>query len=174
MGPIKAVALLFIIRYTADCVIRKEIRCPYGRYVSMKVEINNTALNLICLYAPNNAAERKEFIANLDTLMCRSELLVLGGDFNFVENNALDKCGGNTNARTDGFVESNAMKANYELCDIFRKINLTTKGYSWSRGQVASRLDRFYLPNAVASNVTSCDFIHVSFSDHSCLLRCFL
>lgn len=72
---------------TASGVIRKVIRCPYGRYVTKNVEINTTTLNLMCVYAPYWAKNRKEFMANVEEFVPGSELTVLGGDLNFLENN---------------------------------------------------------------------------------------
>jgi exonuclease III len=49
---------------------------------------------LINVYCPNHHAERKVFLENLLTRVKQDNYVILGGDFNCVENPILDKTGG--------------------------------------------------------------------------------
>ena len=66
-----------------------------GRDLVLDLSINTLEFRLINVYLPNIHAERKEFISKLSTFMHTKKNIVLGGDFNFVEDIALDKEGGN-------------------------------------------------------------------------------
>ena len=62
-----------------------------GRYLVLDVQINGKDFQFINVYAPNNPGERKMFTSNSSRFSVSKKHLVLGGDFNFVENIGLDK-----------------------------------------------------------------------------------
>ena len=63
----------------------------FGRYVVLDVNINEIDYRLINVYMPNIAGERKEFISSLANVLVTKRHIILGGDFNFLENLHLDK-----------------------------------------------------------------------------------
>ena len=60
-----------------------------GRVLSVLVQLGNTTLNIVNVYAPNTVSERKIFLENLH-LYFLSSSRVIAGDFNCVDN-ALDR-----------------------------------------------------------------------------------
>ena len=60
-----------------------------GRVLSVLVQLGNTTLNIVNIYAPNTVSDRKIFLENLH-LYFLSSSRVIAGDFNCVAN-ALDR-----------------------------------------------------------------------------------
>ena len=54
-------------------------------------------MRLMSIYLPNEITERKQFLREIDRFFYTSAPLIVGGDWNFVENLNLDKFGGNPN-----------------------------------------------------------------------------
>lgn len=75
----------------------------------------------MCTPTNNNSTERKDYIANLDNLMQGTEMVILGGDFNCVENIVLDKVGCALSGGNDGADEIHNLKKDFGMCDIFRQ-----------------------------------------------------
>ena len=79
-------------------------------------DINNTEFTFINVYAPNNSRERNLFISNLfKSLVCKRNV-VLGGDFNFIDNIRLE---GSFKFSDMGSVQMNCLKEGFGLCDHF-------------------------------------------------------
>ena len=92
-----------------------------GRFLVLDLEINNIGYRLINVYMPNDHSERREFISKLSVFCNTSRNVILGGDFNFVENLQLDKKGGNIGFGDIGKVEIGLLKSDFHLIDIYRQ-----------------------------------------------------
>ena len=97
-----------------------------------------------------------------------SRRLIVGGDFNFIENPSLDKQGGNINAGDVGKNEWHDVSQTGDLIDTFRhlhptKIETTFKNFTG----VSCRLDRFYVTSNLTSSIKNVKFIPSVESDHS-------
>ena len=66
-----------------------------GRILCADITLANTKLRLINIYAPNIASERRLFIKNLEAYLITSCEIIIGGDWNCIENLSLYKIGGN-------------------------------------------------------------------------------
>ena len=66
-----------------------------GQFLILDIDVNNIGYRLINVYAPNNASERRVFISDMSKILVTKRNIIFGGNFNFVENVGLDKCGGN-------------------------------------------------------------------------------
>ena len=85
----RGVATMFNPRGFMDAT---EVRsCPDGRFIVVKVEVNRTALLLANVYGPNH--DDPTTFQNLfhECEEMNSELVILGGDWNFVLNVKLDR-----------------------------------------------------------------------------------
>ena len=146
-----------------------------GRYLVLDVQINGKEFRFINVYAPNNSGERKLFISSLAKFLVCKKNVILGGDFNFVENLNLDKKGGNCKLGDVGSVQMNNLKKNFGLCDPFRTKHQLLRQFTWERGtghdKVRRRLDRFYLIKRTAILFQSIKHLPVmsNISDH-CLV----
>ena len=118
-----------------------------GRFLVSDVKINNAEFRFINVYAPNDSGERKLIISDLSKfLVCKN--VILGGDFNFVENIRMDKKGGSFKFGDVGSVQMSYLKKDFGLCDPFRQNNQHSRQFTWERDRghdkIQSRLDRFY------------------------------
>ena len=137
-----------------------------GRLLRLDCVQNSQNLRLVNVYMPNDPHARKEFIKALDSHLTGSMVKILGGDFNFVESSSLDKQGGNIDKGTEGVDEIRSIKHDFQLLDIYRYLHPHTRSFTWSGGNTACRLDRFYISVISAPSCLRCDVIPVSFSDH--------
>jgi exonuclease III len=136
-----------------------------GRILTVDIDINNVMYHLVNVYMPNNDKERKEFINNLDR-HCNKQNVILGGDFNFVENIDLDKSGGNPEYGDIGKSELVSLKQIHRLVDPFRKKFPKEKEYTWQNNNVSCRLDRFYISNHLLNHVEYISHLESIKSDH--------
>ena len=138
-----------------------------GRIVTTDVQINGTKFRFICIYAPNNNLERKDFIDSLQNYLNTSRKIIMGGDFNFVESLELDKKGGDPNSGNIGAENIKSLKRDFGLIDPFRASFPTLKKYTYIHHQnIAVRLDRYYISTELKSFVQNIDFLPCAQSDH--------
>ena len=155
-----------ILNHSFQCEV-KHIKFDYfGRYVCVDIDIDNYDFRLISVYAPNNALERKEFFNDFYTYFMGSKPIILGGDFNCIENLTLDKLGGNKNKGIDGAQQLKKIIMDFNLVDVYRKKFPTQTEYTWSSQGVNVRLDRFYISSCLFSSVTDISHNIYSLSDH--------
>ena len=83
-GKSAGIALLFAPNFSG------KISCfvfdSDGRILSVLIQYDNTSLNLVNIYAPNSISNRKTFFENLHNHFLSRSDLVIGGDFNCVDN----------------------------------------------------------------------------------------
>jgi hypothetical protein len=136
-----------------------------GRAITVNMMINDIEYQFINVYSPNNPKERKEFILNLDKLITKKNV-ILGGDFNFVENNLRDKLGGNLDFGEVGKKEIALIKDTFNLIDPFRKLHPDVREYTWSLNNVSTRIDRFYISKHLFNYVSDVSHCSSLKSDH--------
>jgi len=114
--------------------------------MSLLVACGQRVFNLLCIYAPAGITARKEFIRDLHQYFYTGVPVIVGGDFNCIENTA-DQFGHATDACKAGGVELTALKANFDLIDIWRQQHRNVKQYTWWKKDcsVGSRLDKFLI-----------------------------
>ena len=127
------------------------------------LDLHNGHFNRLCVYAPTNLTERKDFFANLHEFFFPAAGRILGGDFNCYKN-ALDKFGGNVNINN----ELSDLKSTFHFVDIWRKIHPNKREFTWFNTDfsIASRLDKFYLSSNIVNSVSLSSIIPCCFSDH--------
>ena len=152
-----------------DFTISKVHTHQYGRFIVIDLQILDSILTLVCIYGPNR--DDPSFFSTLnDTLnVFHCERIVWAGDFNFVFNLDLDKVGGNlrTNFNARDFCIS--IMQSYDLVDIWRERNPTSKLFSWSSNitpGIHCRLDFFLISRTMVTNVTESGFQSGIQSDH--------
>jgi exonuclease III len=177
-------AMLFGDRFSANDVklIRKDD--VKGRFVHALLAVSEGAnIRLAGLYAPSVATERREFFVHQQEMLVeRSDddenddnddaiaddaLNVIMGDFNCVENPALDRVAQAPGASeaASGIVQLLALTAALNTIDIWREQHPKQRATTWRNGTGGSRLDRVYLDKTLLSDASS-GFIRCTFSDH--------
>ena len=160
----RGVAIIFDSRFSFRLL---NFRHDYeGRLLVVNVEIGSQKYTLVNVYCPNISIERKKFILKLKHFLYPSTNIILGGDFNFVENLQKDKIGGNTEKGNIGLAEINILKTDFLLDDVFRTKYPSKVETTWGNGSVFCRLDRFYVPKILLKHVNDMDHKITPFSDH--------
>ena len=118
-----------------------------GRVISLKIKCQNNILQIQSIYAPSTAEPRPTFFEDLHEYSFTDGQIIVGGDFNMVEDPQIDRLGGTPcAAHVRGLTELLQYKNTMNLVDIWRERNPTTRSYSWNTlddRDIHSRLDRF-------------------------------
>ena len=145
---------------------------PCGRYIYLDVTIYDQKLRLCNVYAPNDEKLRKEFIKSIASHLGGNRRVILGGDFNFVEDTSLDKRGGHPARGSIGREEMNGLCADFDLADVHRHMHPMSMDFTWFSSSVSCRLDRFYYPRNYLSEIHNIEIkpLVPSISDHAMVL----
>ena len=143
---------------------------PDGRVVSILIQFNSFAINLVCIYAPATClTDRKVFFETIHEYCFPSDAIIFAGDFNCYEYK-LDKLGGN-------FAPAKYLsdfRKSLNLIDAWRKLHPRSREYSWFNSDftLASRLDKFFISSKMLSSIRSCEISPCCFSDHDYVTLC--
>ena len=137
-----------------------------GRLLCLDINMADCKFRLINVYMPNNDVTRKDFINDLEGYLITPREIILGGDFNFVEDISLDKMGGNLDRGNSGAVNMGLLKSDFYLVDAFRRKFPKRKEYSHRQGPIHIRLDRFYISDTLLKWVDKIQHTPCSVSDH--------
>ena len=137
-----------------------------GRILSLLIYFHNLHFNVVNIYSPNAASDRKIFISDLHNYFLSQGLLLIGGDFNSVDK-VLDKlnCATVPSADKTSLV---TLMSDFSLVDVWRKQNPRMISFTWSNSDQtqASRLDRFFIAKSSFDKVSSCQILPCVLSDH--------
>ena len=139
-----------------------------SRLVVLDIKLYDQAYRLINVYAPNKHAERVQWFNDLHRWFIDDKIIIVGGDFNCVDNKNIDKVGGNDAYGDVGASVLYSLRNNYRLVDAYRVRFPHDVATSWSSagGSVACRLDRLYVSTSLKPYLAAC-MIPCVFSDHS-------
>ena len=142
-----------------------------GRILRVTVEVDSLKFQILTVYGPNptEKTESEDFFDYMDHFVDPNLPVVLVGDFNMVEDLALDRQGGNPRSlHTYGWSTLEKFLSKHSLCDIWRTRNPNISRYSWSNDtmDIQSRLDRIYFPMEWVDKVKSTTISPFSWSDH--------
>ena len=84
-----------LIRKNVNIKILSFYHDSEGRFISINFSFQDQFFKVANVYLPNESASRKVFINNLSNQLVGKFQVILGGDFNFVEDLVFDKAGGN-------------------------------------------------------------------------------
>ena len=167
----RGVAILFPRHI--DYTIVNSILHEHGRYIILELEIIGTQICLLNLYAPTMDSE-KEQINLIDEIMAIMESynegsLICGGDFNVCLHPELDKYGTDKKLRTNYSKKIFTFCEMFNLCDIWRVFNPTSKRYTWRQLNPLrqSRLDFWLVSIHIMYELENVDIKPSYKSDHS-------
>ena len=94
--------------------------------------------------------------------------VIIGGDWNMVENIQIDELGGNVMKGNEGLHQLNSLKQTFDLSDSFRLLNKKDKVYAWSCDAtgIRTRLDRIYINKNIREKIKNVEHISCHLSDH--------
>ena len=162
----RGVAILIFENF--DFTMKKFQRDSDGRVISVDIHFNSIDLKIVSIYCPNDKSERNIFLKNMNLFLRGRTPLIVGGDWNFVENLKLDKFGGNEKEGDSGSVIFKQIKEALCIKDPFRHLNKDAKVYTWfdEVSQIKTRLDRFYMDKFLIDKVSSVYTTYSGVSDH--------
>ena len=120
-----------------------------GRIAIVRVEDNNSKYTLVNIYAPARDNEKPAFFDKLENILYttyKDETLILGGDFNYTEDDLDRPLTRNKNVQHSNFLD-NTLRL-FHLVDAYRTKYRRGQDTTFERKtyQATSRLDRFYIP----------------------------
>ena len=138
-----------------------------GRLIYVDFLLCRQSFRVVCVYGPNDHVERKAFLASLHSHLGGNRIVILGGDFNFVEDLSLDKTGGDPRAGNIGRAQMGQIRSDFHLTDTFRLMFPSRRAFSFSGHNVSTRLDRIYFDSRHADCILQASIVPSTFSDHS-------
>ena len=139
--------------------------------MSVEITIGGKTISLINVYVPNLPDEQISFIEDLTFYISGLKNIILGGDFNFVEDNLLDRKNIKENVRNNLTRHQKVWirflkQMRFKECRL-DKIKFDNNCMTWSNGIQSSRLDRFYHNKEFDFTMSYSDNIYSSMSDHN-------
>jgi len=163
---------VFVQNKYKECVEYQEYD-DNGRYMQIKIRLNNKLFVVHNIYASNNIKERKLFFNFLKLKIKPEETNIIGGDFNTwltkmdISNN-MSWLPDNSRVSLSECMSSNNIQ------DIWRRRNKSTQIFS--RHQMVlgkmkqSHIDMFFVSNNIASDVINVYYKPTKISDHDFVL----
>ena len=163
-GKSAGVAVIFAPNFAVNII--RFLFDSNGRILSLLIDFHNLYFNVVNIYSPNAASDRKIFFSDLHNYFLSQGLLLIGGDFNCVDN-VLDKLNCSTVPSAD-ITSLVTLMSDFTLVDVWRKQNPRMISFTWSNSArtQASRLDRFFLAKSSFDKVSSCQILPCIVSDH--------
>ena len=151
--------------------VEKLISDKQGRFIILKLSLDDKAIVLVNIYAPNDVAQQVTFFQKLNKQLeeFEQDTIVIGGDFNCVLTSN-DKRGGNPIAKKSAVIkEIYALCDAYNLGDIWRNLNPDKQSFTWRTKsfKIQCRLDYFLVSQELIPFAKKCDIVHAPESDHS-------
>ena len=127
--------------------VEKEIPDKQGRFIILKLSLEEKVIVLVKIYAPNDVAQQVSFFKRLNQQLeeFAQDTIVIGGDFNCALTSN-DKRGGRTVSKKSAIIqEINTLCDLYNLSDIWRNLNNDKQCYAWRAKsfKIQCRLDLF-------------------------------
>ena len=148
-----------------------------GRLQLLSFKHEEDLFLIINLYNNNNEGEQVDTLKKLELLLSQFDnilehKIIIGGDWNFIQNVNLDALGGNPGLKLNSIAELLKIKQKYDLCDIFRVRHPLDKSFTYFRRtpRLARRLDFFLVSNSIQDKIEKCATLTSLSSDHSPVL----
>ena len=172
---VRSVAIL--LNRGEDYCFHSKIIDPLGRFIIVKVEIEDNLYVLINVYAPNKDKEDVEFFNGLLAIIRRDDLdaeenFIIGGGFNCPLNPVLDKKGRSLTQGKSFVTSIDCFEEELDLVDIWRVQIPITKGFTWSQKspKIFCQLDYWLISNPVQDFVSSSCILPAIKTDHAAIV----
>ena len=140
-------------------IINEYFDCE-NRIHGIEVNFENTNLNFINIYAPNSSTSQCEFIQTLYTYLSSKKNIIIGGDFNYIEDREYEKK--NNTYWKDFYKNFNLVEFEWSVPNLLKK-----DCYTWAKNEnLKSRIDRFYCEKHLLKSCEYKNICETSMSDH--------
>ena len=159
-----------LINPTVSYTIQKYTELIPGRMQALELIINDKEIYFINIYGPNN--DDCNFFEQLEKYLKENDekTFIIGGDFNTVLNENLDKRNGRIYSHKRCRTVINNIIDGYSLTDIWRDMHPDIKQFTWHshhKPPIFCRLDYFLISENLRNSVVSCKHNIGYKSDHS-------
>ena len=169
------VGILFASKFPGK-INESHIRSDYeGCALYVPIIAEDMDIQLINVYAPNLLSECRKSFDKLSEYTKGLTPIIMGGDWNRVENTLLDKFGEDWVSDTSALASPQELLSNNNTVDIFHKLHPNNRMVTWyNPGEtIRCRLDHFYVTPDIMSTTTQASISHFLYSDHNCVLSRF-
>ena len=168
------VGVLFSPRFTGtidEACIRSDHE---GRILQIPINIDDSDIQLLNVYAPNVPKERRNFFDILPEYIKCHTPSIMGGDWNCIENILLDKFGGDRVSDPSARASLQELLRGMKAAVIYRTLNPNDRLVTWyNPGKaIGCRLDRFYVSPDIAKT-SQAKIQYFPYSDHDGPVLCF-
>lgn len=166
-GKTRGVAIL--ISKTLPFCTEKVIKDKIGRYVMVIGKVGGIEISILNIYAPNEYDSA--FFRDIANIVADNTkgLLIMGGDFNAVQNGRLDKIPADMGLMNKKTQTLNSLITELGLKDPWRAKNPKGRDFSFFSPvhNSYSRIDFFCLPQRDLYRVIDCNIEPITLSDHA-------
>lgn len=167
--PVRARGAAILIHKNVPFELENSIEDPNGRFVIISGRLCNMPVIMACVYAPT--WDDDKFITGFFSSLPKVDdhYLIMGGDFNFVQNPSLDRSSTNPQVLSKSAKVLDTYKHSLGLFDPWRATSHSDKAFSFFSHvhHSYSRIDFFLLDNYFLPEVRSCEYHSIVISDHA-------
>ena len=162
-----------------DFSVNKYITDTLGRLQIMSINTPDVPhkILLVNIYNENLEADQVKLMSDLELKLdslddISDHVIIMGGDWNFILDNKIDALGGNPALKLNSITMHNKLLAKYDLIDIYRARNRSSKRFTFRQRTPAlhRRLDYFLVSNILQESIPKVDILASLSSDHSPIL----
>ena len=172
-GPNQSGNGVAIVSLDPNIIISHAYSDCKGKIISADILIHKEKFRLINVHFPNRdggkCTDQKKFIESLDIHLQSKDPVIIGGDYNFVENPSVDRYPApKRNADPTGKLWNEFCNI-YDLRDTHIMKCRKPKFFTWRQGKSAASLDRFYVDKNV--NIRNIEKYDCTSSDHDLVIN---
>ena len=147
--------VMSLINPSLECKIERVISDKNGRFIILKLLLDQQYIALVNIYAPNDANQQKTFFSKLNQLLQEfaQENTIKGGDFNCAFSSK-DKLGGKPVTTKASVIKSiETLCESYNLRDIWRNLNPELSRFTWRNKslKIQCHLDYFLISDELSN-----------------------
>ena len=156
--------VITLINPSVSFKVEKVIPDKQGRFIILKLSLEEKVIVLVNIYAPNDVAQHVAFfkILNQQLEEFAQDTTVIGRDFNCALTSNVSK-------KSAVIQEINTLCDLYNLSDVWRSLNKEKQRFTWRTKlfKIQCRLDFFLVSQELIQLAKKCDIVHAPESDHS-------
>lgn len=164
----KSRGVAILINKRLNFVLLQEFKDENGRYLCLQALINGVQVVLCNIYAPNR--DEPNFIHKVNKMLGSLQgHVLLGGDFNNVSDEYIDRSANNVSSITKTGLALNSLKEDVGLVDIWRLVHPLEREYTFFSHchKTYSRIDYFLISNSCVDLILNCKIGVIALTDHA-------
>jgi len=172
-GVARWLLVMILINPSLDCKneLEKIITDKNGSFIIQKISLDEQAIILGNIYAPNDANQQVAFFSKLNHLLQEfsHDNIIIGGDLNCALS-PKDKLGGTPVTRKASVIkEIENLCESHNLHDIWLPLNPDLSRFTWRNKslKIQCRLDFFVISDDLCNLSKKCEILLAPESDHS-------